>query len=83
MVGYERKVAKEVTKDIIKKYNMSREAFADQDEESKDVLQDFTFICLLSFDVFVKKMMIEQYISNRRKDEEKADNSSKEKPKEK
>lgn len=83
MVGYERKVTKEVTKDIIKKYNMSREAFADQDEESKDVLQDFTFICLLSFDVFVKKMMIEQYISNRRKDEEKADNSSKEKPKEK
>lgn len=83
MVGYERKVTREVTKDIIKKYNMSREAFADQDEESKDVLQDFTFICLLSFDVFVKKMMIEQYISNRRKDEEKADNSSKEKPKEK
>lgn len=83
MVGYERKVTKEVTKDIIKKYNMSREAFADQDEESKAVLQDFTFICLLSFDVFVKKMMIEQYISNRRKDEEKADNSSKEKPKEK
>lgn len=72
MVGYERKVAKEVTKDIIKKYNMSREAFDDQDEESKDALQDFTFICLLSFDVFVKKMMIEQYISNRREDESKA-----------
>ena len=79
MVGYERKVAKEVTKDIIKKYNMSREAFADQDEESRDVLQDFTFICLLSFDVFVKKMMIEQYISNRRADEEELGNSSKEK----
>ena len=82
MVGYERKVTKEVTKDIIKKYNMSREAFADQDEESKDVLQDFTFICLLSFDVFVKKMMIEQYISNRREAENKA-NSTKDKPKEK
>ena len=87
MVGYERKVTKEVTKDIIKKYNMSREAFADQDEESKDVLQDFTFICLLSFDVFVKKMMIEQYISKRREDEgkeEKQDNQdNNEKPKEK
>ena len=70
MVGYERKVAKEVTKDIIKKYNESRETFLDQDEESKDVLQDFTFICLLSFDVFVKKMMIEQYISSRRREEE-------------
>ena len=82
MIGLERKVTKEVTKDIIKKYNMSREAFVDQDEESKDVLQDFTFICLLSFDVFVKKMMIEQYISNRREDESKA-NATKEKPKDK
>ncbi len=83
MVGYERKVANEVTKDIIRKYNFSREVFTDEDEESKDTLQDFTFICLLSFDVFVKKMMIEQYISSRREDESKAeDNSSKEKPKE-
>ena len=87
MVGFERKITKEITKDIIKKYNMSREAFTDQDEESKDVLQDFTFICLLSFDVFVKKMMIEQYISKRREDEgkeEKQDNQdNNEKPKEK
>ncbi|MBE5903124.1 MAG: DUF1836 domain-containing protein [Pseudobutyrivibrio sp.] len=70
MVGYEHTVAKEVTKDIIKKYNFSREVFEEEDEESKDILQDFTFICLLSFDVFVKKMMIEQYISDRRKEEE-------------
>ncbi|MCR5195726.1 MAG: DUF1836 domain-containing protein [Pseudobutyrivibrio sp.] len=75
MVGYERRVANEVTKDIIRKYNVSRETFLDQDEESKDVLQDFTFICLLSFDVFVKKLMIEQYISSRRADEEKAENA--------
>ncbi|MBP5598354.1 DUF1836 domain-containing protein [Pseudobutyrivibrio sp.] len=70
MVGYEHTVAKEVTKDIIKKYNFSRQVFEEEDEESKDILQDFTFICLLSFDVFVKKMMIEQYISGRRKEEE-------------
>ena len=70
MVGYEHTVAKEVTKDIIKKYNFSRQVFEEEDEESKDILQDFTFICLLSFDVFVKKMMIEQYISDRRKEEE-------------
>lgn len=88
MVGYEHSVAKEVTKDIIKKYNFSRQVFEDKDEESKDTLQDFTFLCLLSFDVFVKKMMIEQYISGRRQEEEKQaeeeskksdENSSKEK----
>ncbi len=77
MVGFERKVAKEVTKDIIKKYNESRETFTDQDEESKDILQDFTFICLLSFDVFVKKMMIEQYISGRRKEEQEEEGTKK------
>lgn len=79
MVGYERKVAKEVTKDIIKKYNVSREAFLEEDEESKDILQDFTFICLLSFDVFVKKMMIEQYISGRRAEEEDGQSGKKQK----
>ena len=82
MVGYEHTVAKEVTKDIIKKYNFSRAVFEEEDEESKDILQDFTFICLLSFDVFVKKMMIEQYISDRRKEEEEqADKSEDSEPK--
>lgn len=83
MVGYEHKVAKEVTKDIIKKYNFSREVFQDEDEETKDMLQEFTFICLLSFDVFVKKMMIEQYISGRREDEKQEGNDPDEKSEEK
>lgn len=64
MVGYEQKVAKDVIKDIIRKYNVSRDAFNDQDDESRKILQDFTFICELAFDVFVKKMMIEQFISD-------------------
>jgi hypothetical protein len=83
MVGYEHKVAREVTKDIIKKYNFSREVFQDEDEETKDMLQEFTFICLLSFDVFVKKMMIEQYVSSRREEEKQAENNPKEKSEEK
>ena len=65
MVGYESKVAKDVTKDIIRKYNLSKSAFLDQDEESRKELQEFTFICELAFDVFVKKMMIEQYIAGK------------------
>ncbi|MBR1622929.1 MAG: DUF1836 domain-containing protein [Pseudobutyrivibrio sp.] len=64
MVGYEQKVAKDVIKDIIRKYNVSRDAFNDQDDESRKILQDFTFICELAFDIFVKKMMIEQFISD-------------------
>lgn len=80
MVGYESKVANDVTRDIIKKYNISREAFLDQDEESRSELQEFTFICELAFDVFVKKMMIEQFIAGREVKTE--ENSTKENPKE-
>ncbi|MCR5415746.1 MAG: DUF1836 domain-containing protein [Pseudobutyrivibrio sp.] len=80
MVGYEKNVAKDVTKDIIRKYNISRDAFMDQDEESRKVLQEFTFVCELAFDVFVKKMMIEQFIAARCDDSEEQ-NSSEEKPK--
>ncbi len=70
MVGYERKVAKDVTRDIVRKYNVSREAFMEQDEDSRKKLQDFTFVCELAFDVFVKKMMIEQFIADRQPSEE-------------
>ena len=74
MVGFESKVAKDVTKDIIKKYNISKQAFLEQDDESRSELQEFTFICELAFDVFVKKMMIEQFIAGR---EEKQDGKGK------
>ena len=84
MVGYESKVAKDVTKDIIRKYNISKEAFLDQEEESRNELQEFTFICELAFDVFVKKMMIEQFISGREaKGKNTSENGSEGKTKEK
>ncbi|MBO6128033.1 MAG: DUF1836 domain-containing protein [Pseudobutyrivibrio sp.] len=84
MVGYESKVAKDVTKDIVRKYNISKEAFLDQEEESRNELQEFTFICELAFDVFVKKMMIEQFIAGRdAKEKNTSENGSEEKTKEK
>ena len=81
MVGYESKVARDVTKDIIRKYNLSKEAFADQDDESRQDLQEFTFICELAFDVFVKKMMIEQYLAERDGKTQTKEESSQENPK--
>ncbi|WP_033153347.1 DUF1836 domain-containing protein [Pseudobutyrivibrio ruminis] len=81
MVGYESKVARDVTKDIIRKYNLSKEAFADQDDESRQDLQEFTFICELAFDVFVKKMMIEQYLAERDSKTQTKEESSQENPK--
>ena len=79
MVDYESKVAKDVTKDIIRKYNLSKEAFTDLEEESRKELQEFTFICELAFDVFVKKMMIERFIAAREEKKDSADTSEKDK----
>lgn len=49
-------------KDILSKYSASQKIFADAPEEDREALQSFAFICLLSFDVYVKKLLIEKFI---------------------
>ena len=49
-------------KDLLRKYNTAQGTFKDADEEDQEILKRFSFICLLSFDVYVKKMMIEHLI---------------------
>lgn len=52
-------------RDIIRKLNKSGEAFADvEDPEEKKLLTTFAFICMLSFDVWVKKSVIENLIDD-------------------
>jgi hypothetical protein len=52
-------------KDIIRKLRKSTEAFGDvTDPEDKKLLTTFTFICMLSFDVWVKKNVIENIIDD-------------------
>lgn len=48
--------------DVLEKFARSEETFADAPDEDKDFLQLFSFICLLSFDVYVKKQLIEKLI---------------------
>ena len=44
-------------------YEKSQSAFADiEDKNAQDELKLFAFICSLSFDVYLKKMMIEKII---------------------
>lgn len=54
--------AKNLFKDILSKYSASQKTFADAPEEDREALQSFAFICLLSFDVYVKKLLIEKFI---------------------
>lgn len=53
---------KALIKDVIAKYNATQSAFSDAPEEDQGFLRNFGFICMLSFDVYIKKMMIESLI---------------------
>ena len=47
---------------MIEKYHIASDIFPDAAEEDRQFLQTFSFICLLSFDVYVKKQVIEKLI---------------------
>lgn len=51
-----------IMKDIAKRFRIAEESFPNAEEEQKEFLQNFTFICLLCFDVYVKKMLVEKLI---------------------
>lgn len=63
--------------EIIDAYTRSNGMFSDSPKEDQEFLRMFSFICLLSFDVYVKKQIIESLIdrfnsdNNERKNEKK------------
>lgn len=50
--------------DIREKYAKSEESFADAPEETREFLKKFAFICELSYDVYVKKLIIEKMMDD-------------------
>ena len=60
-------------KDIAEKFKIAEGTFEDAPEDNKEFLKTFAFICLLSYDVFMKKLMIEKLVDEcckERKEEE-------------
>lgn len=56
---------KEILKEDVKEiYTTINETFEDAPEEDRDLLQLFSFICSLAFDVYVKKQIIEKLIDS-------------------
>ncbi len=51
-----------VMKDITKKFTTAQRTFPDATEEDAELLRTFSFICMLSYDVYVKKALIEKMI---------------------
>ena len=59
----EKEQVESLTKDVIRKYTRSTETFSDvKSKEEREFLTTFSLICMLSFDVYIKKMIIEKLI---------------------
>lgn len=52
--------------DMVKKYEMAQSSFEGVPEEETEFLRQFSFICLLSYDVYIKKLIIEKMIDDMR-----------------
>lgn len=63
-------------RDVSKKYKLAKEAFPKtSDDEDNDILSTFAFICMLGFDVYVKKLMIETLIDSKNENKKSKDKS--------
>ncbi|MGN6712571.1 DUF1836 domain-containing protein [Anaerocolumna jejuensis] len=69
---YEEEQMDNLLKDVIRKYRKSQETFKEvKSKEDKEFLNVFSFICMLGFDVYLKKQMIEKLIDDMAKEMEK------------
>lgn len=57
-------------KDVYRRYKQAEASFSKAPEGQQDFLHKFAFICYLSFDVYVKKLLIEKVIDSIREEEE-------------
>ena len=67
--GMENRKIDQLIKNLLKDYRFSSATFQDADAEDQEFLKRFSFICLMSFDVYIKKMIIEKMIDDISPDE--------------
>lgn len=68
--GLEAEESQKLLKDFGKKYKIAGETFEDFPAEDQKFLHTFSFICMLSFDVYIKKMLIERMIDDLNEEKE-------------
>ena len=49
-------------RDVLRKYHRSEQTFTDAPKESQEELQRFSLLCMLGFDVYIKKMIMTHLI---------------------
>lgn len=69
--GMEKAQLEALKADVVEKYRCAGQTFQDAPEDSVEFLQKFAFICMLSFDVYVKKLLIEKLVDELGKPESK------------
>ncbi len=62
--SFEKQAKEELSEDLQKTFARAKTSFQDAPEEDREYLQLFTFICLLGFDVYLKKQMIERIVDH-------------------
>lgn len=66
--GLEREEVEQLKQDIVEKFHQAQNTFEDAPDRDREFLQLFSFVCLLSFDVYVKKLIIEKMIDTYREE---------------
>lgn len=64
----EKEEVEQLKQNVIEKFRKSQDTFKDAPAKDREFLQIFSFVCLLSFDVYVKKLMIEKLIDSYREE---------------
>ena len=62
--GLEQAEVESLKEDIVSKFELSKTLFEEAGEEDKEMLQMFSFIGLLSYDVYIKKLLIEKLVDS-------------------
>lgn len=55
-------------KDVVEAFQRAEQTFENVEDADKEFLQKFAFVCILSYDVYMKKMIIEKLIDEFSKD---------------
>ena len=58
----EKKELDKIKVDVVEKYKVAWDLFEQAPQEQQDFLKQFAFICALSYDVYVKRLLIEKMI---------------------
>ncbi|MBP3457939.1 MAG: DUF1836 domain-containing protein [Lachnospiraceae bacterium] len=66
--------------DVKKMYAASVDTFQDAAKEDREFLQRFSFICMLSYDVYVKKLLIEKLIDSMKEEKGRENSQQAKKP---